>query len=152
MTIQVRRRVVPIVGRPAAAPAPAASTKAPTTAVIRGPVRKVSAAPGGRDELRKKLAELIVPSDPNEPSPESAAYVIKKYRDKVRNPLTAIRAKCIECCNGSPGLVKECHLTKCALHAFRMGHNPFHSKAIAAAQRREGEAHGEDGGEEEADE
>ena len=44
-------------------------------------------------------------------------------------PIKAIRAKCIECSGGSMAEARLCHLTHCALWAFRMGHNPFFGKA-----------------------
>jgi hypothetical protein len=42
-----------------------------------------------------------------------------------RNPLKAIRAKCLECCGGSPKEVRLCPDVACALHPFRTGTNPF---------------------------
>ena len=44
------------------------------------------------------------------------------------SPIKAIRAKCIECSGGSMTEARLCHLTHCALWAFRMGHNPFFGK------------------------
>jgi hypothetical protein len=43
--------------------------------------------------------------------------------------IKSIRAKCIECSGGSMTEARLCHLTHCALWAFRMGHNPFFGKA-----------------------
>ncbi|PTN32442.1 hypothetical protein [Desulfonatronum sp. SC1] len=43
----------------------------------------------------------------------------------LRNPLKAIRAKCLECCGGSPKEVRLCPDISCALHPFRTGTNPF---------------------------
>ncbi|WP_031388135.1 hypothetical protein [Desulfonatronum thiodismutans] len=43
----------------------------------------------------------------------------------LRNPLKAIRAKCLECCGGSPKEVRLCPDFSCALHPFRTGTNPF---------------------------
>ncbi len=42
-----------------------------------------------------------------------------------RNPLKAIRAKCLECCGGSPKEVRLCPDVACALHPFRSGTTPF---------------------------
>lgn len=42
-----------------------------------------------------------------------------------RNPLRAIRSKCLECCGGSPKEVRLCPDETCALHPFRQGRNPF---------------------------
>lgn len=38
--------------------------------------------------------------------------------------LSAIRAKCLDCCGASPSMVKKCHITACTLHPYRMGKNP----------------------------
>ena len=71
------------------------------------------------------------------PEPESGedksyktdyAQVIKRYEDKVKNPLTAIRARCVQCTNGQVGEVKLCATKSCALWPFRMGENPFNKK------------------------
>ena len=47
---------------------------------------------------------------------------------RVRNPMTAVRARCIQCTNGQVSEVKLCPSTECALHPFRMGKNPFNLK------------------------
>jgi len=39
-------------------------------------------------------------------------------------PLTAIRAKCLDCSAGSPSEVRKCTATSCALWPYRMGTNP----------------------------
>ena len=39
-------------------------------------------------------------------------------------PLKAIRAKCMDCCNGQFKEVRECPITECPLHEYRMGHRP----------------------------
>jgi hypothetical protein len=44
------------------------------------------------------------------------------------SPIKAIRAKCVDCSGGSVAEARRCHLTHCALWAFRMGVNPFHGK------------------------
>ena len=40
-------------------------------------------------------------------------------------PIKAIRAKCLDCCVGSPKEVQLCEISDCALYPFRMGKNPF---------------------------
>lgn len=50
---------------------------------------------------------------------------VKTRKRALRNPLKAIRAKCLECCGGSPKEVRLCSDTNCALHPFRKGQNPF---------------------------
>jgi hypothetical protein len=45
------------------------------------------------------------------------------------SPARAIRAKCLDCCCGSPAEVSRCHIIDCPLWAFRMGQNVYHSKS-----------------------
>lgn len=44
-------------------------------------------------------------------------------------PVKAIRLKCLDCCAGSSAEVRQCELTSCALHRFRLGKNPNKKKA-----------------------
>ncbi len=39
-------------------------------------------------------------------------------------PMKAIRAKCLDCCCGQYGEVKNCTCTNCPLYNFRLGKNP----------------------------
>lgn len=39
-------------------------------------------------------------------------------------PVKAIRAKCLDCSNGSRSEVRYCPMTECALYPYRMGHRP----------------------------
>ena len=43
---------------------------------------------------------------------------------KKITPMSAIRAKCIECCCGNAAEVRRCEIADCALHPYRSGHNP----------------------------
>lgn len=54
--------------------------------------------------------------------------IIATYKSKITNPLTAIRAMCVECMGGGVKEVGECTSTKCALHPFRMGKNTMHGR------------------------
>ena len=40
--------------------------------------------------------------------------------------LSAIRAKCLDCCCGNVAEVRKCTAAGCALWPHRMGKNPFH--------------------------
>ena len=42
----------------------------------------------------------------------------------VLTPLRAVRMKCLDCSGGSAVEVRECHITACALHGYRMGKRP----------------------------
>jgi len=44
--------------------------------------------------------------------------------EKVRTPIKAIRAKCLECSNGSATEVTHCPIKRCALYPYRHGHRP----------------------------
>lgn len=52
------------------------------------------------------------------------------------SPLKAIRQKCLDCCCYQPSEVAKCTMTKCALHPFRMGKNPFRQKRILSAGQK----------------
>ena len=39
-------------------------------------------------------------------------------------PIKAIRAKCLDCCNGSYTEVDLCPCTSCSLYPYRFGKNP----------------------------
>jgi hypothetical protein len=47
--------------------------------------------------------------------------------------LKAIRLKCLDCSVYQPEEVRNCHLTTCALHPYRMGKDPHPSKVGFAA-------------------
>ena len=52
---------------------------------------------------------------------------IKKiYLAKVKSPsqLKAIREKCLDCCGGVGGEVRDCHIVKCPLWPYRFGCSP----------------------------
>jgi len=52
---------------------------------------------------------------------------MKKER-KLRTPIKAIRAKCLDCCCGSYTEINLCTIKNCALYPYRMGKRP--TKAI----------------------
>lgn len=43
---------------------------------------------------------------------------------KKRTPVRAIRAKCVDCCCGQLAEVRNCQITDCSLHPYRMGRRP----------------------------
>ena len=47
-----------------------------------------------------------------------------KENIKIFTPIKAIRKKCLECCFGSYKEIRECEVTGCALHPYRMGRRP----------------------------
>jgi hypothetical protein len=50
--------------------------------------------------------------------------------------LKAIRQKCLDCCCYQPSEVAKCTATKCALHPFRMGKNPFRQKRVLSDEQK----------------
>jgi hypothetical protein len=50
--------------------------------------------------------------------------------------LKAIRTKCLECCCGSPGEVRNCIVTSCPLWPYRMGSNPWRSPKVLSPEQR----------------
>lgn len=51
--------------------------------------------------------------------------------------LKAVRAKCLDCTCYQPSLVRECEMTDCALHPYRMGTNPFRKKRELTDEQRQ---------------
>ena len=43
---------------------------------------------------------------------------------KVLTPIKAIRAKCLDCCAGSPHEVRLCPCEDCPIYPYRMGRRP----------------------------
>lgn len=43
---------------------------------------------------------------------------------KIKTPIKAIRAKCLDCMCGQAREVRLCPITRCALFPYRMGHRP----------------------------
>ncbi len=52
-----------------------------------------------------------------------------------KNPVKAIRAKCLDCCCDSANEVKLCPVQTCPLYPFRFGKNPFIQKHYTEEQR-----------------
>lgn len=48
----------------------------------------------------------------------------------------AMRAKCIDCCGGSPTEVRRCTSVSCPLWPFRFGTDPFRQKAEMSDEQR----------------
>jgi hypothetical protein len=58
------------------------------------------------------------------------------YREK--NPVKAIRAKCLDCCCVNAAEVRKCIAVDCPLWPFRTSLNPFRRRrALSSEQRRE---------------
>lgn len=84
-----------------------------------------------------------------DPRQLSASDLLSMGHEQL-SPLEAIRAKCLDCCAGSPHEVRLCVAVACVSWPFRMGRSPWRAKptdeqrqalqergkALAASQRR----------------
>jgi hypothetical protein len=71
------------------------------------------------------------------PSPLASVFIHVDARKRVRNPNTAIRAKCLECQGNDQVAVRQCPSFNCLLWAFRMGTNPFFGRLIGSTGEEE---------------
>ena len=55
---------------------------------------------------------------------------------EIRNPVKAIRAKCLDCCCGQTKEVTLCVSSACPLYPFRFGKNPYRSKREYTEEQR----------------
>jgi hypothetical protein len=73
----------------------------------------------------------LVGRDPLEvPSEILALY----HREK--NPLKALRGRCLDCCCGVAGEVRKCTAVTCPSWPFRMGINPHREKRFLSAEQK----------------
>ena len=118
---------------------PAVKAPAPTVKIVLDPekmklaaARRTTALPASAEIEQQRKEEIkarLLAALPGAVNPASeSADTIERYKAKVRNPMTAIRAKCVECSGGSLKEVAECKELSCALIPFRMGKNPFRKK------------------------
>ncbi len=70
------------------------------------------------------------PDDDGGASKVDYVAVIKRYKDKITNRGTAIRAKCVECSGGMLSEVRDCAVVACALYPYRMGTDPNNKKTL----------------------
>jgi len=69
----------------------------------------------------------LIGRDPRD-LPEDLRDELAAEWGKAKNPVKAIRAKCIECSGGSMAEARKCVSYDCALWPFRMGVNIFRRK------------------------
>jgi hypothetical protein len=53
--------------------------------------------------------------------------ILSRYHSE-KNPLKALRARCLDCCCGVATEVRKCTAVNCPSWPFRMGKNPFRKK------------------------
>ena len=61
----------------------------------------------------------------------------EKEDAKILTPLSAIRAKCIDCSAGSMKEVRECVMLDCPLYRYRLGKSPNRKPRILTDEERE---------------
>ena len=70
--------------------------------------------------------------------PRRVPSEILSLNHRARNPLDAIRERCLNCCCQQPSEVRKCVSVNCPSWPYRMGTNPFRAKRILSdAQKRE---------------
>lgn len=99
-----------------------------------------TARPAPSVETPVKSAEVVIVYKEEEESEGSAKTdyvgIIAKYKAKVTNRTSAIRAKCIECSGGVLSEVRECRVTACALWPYRSGEDPNNKKVLDRKARQ----------------
>jgi hypothetical protein len=73
----------------------------------------------------------LIGMDPRKVSPD----VLFRYHGE-KNPLKALRARCLDCCCGQPSEVRKCVSVNCPSWPFRMGANPFRAKRELSAEQK----------------
>jgi hypothetical protein len=68
--------------------------------------------------------------------PENVPSEVLRLNFRGRNPMRAIRDKCLDCCCGSASEVRKCVATDCPLWPFRLGTNPFRQKSALSNEER----------------
>ena len=74
----------------------------------------------------------LIGKDPREVPSE----ILSLYHSE-KNPLKALRARCLDCCCGQASEVRKCTSVSCPSWPFRMGINPFRQKRELTAEQRQ---------------
>jgi hypothetical protein len=56
-------------------------------------------------------------------------------KNESLTPIKAIKAKCLDCCCGDKGEVKDCAVKDCPLWAYRLGKNPNRKRTLTDEQK-----------------
>lgn len=82
--------------------------------------------------MSRNRARLVEPDVEPEEAPEgdllAEARIIRRYKERITNPISAIRSHCVECMGGQVQEVARCTALECSLYPFRMGKNTLHKK------------------------
>ncbi len=55
---------------------------------------------------------------------------------REKNPLKALRARCLDCCCGVASEVRKCTSVNCPNWPFRMGANPLREKRVLSPEQK----------------
>jgi hypothetical protein len=61
--------------------------------------------------------------------------ILSRYH-RAKNPLEAIRERCLDCCCQQPAEVRKCVSVNCPSWPYRMGTNPFRAKRVLSDEQR----------------
>ena len=89
-------------------------------------------APPSEAALRDLRQPSPYPGDEGELIGKVPLAILSIYHME-RNPLKAIRSRCLDCCCGSAPEVRKCTAVNCPSWPFRMGANPFRQKRTLSA-------------------
>jgi hypothetical protein len=85
-------------------------------------VARAGGLPKPKDMNHRDLLEMVrVPNEDDK--------VENFYRERIKSPLTAIRAFCVLCQGGQPSAASGCIGVSCPVWLFRTGKNPLYGKA-----------------------
>ena len=73
----------------------------------------------------------LVGKDPRKLSGETLSLYFR-----AKNPLKALRERCLDCCCGQQSEVRKCTAVNCPSWPFRMGTNPFRQKRVMSADQK----------------
>ena len=68
--------------------------------------------------------------------PRKVPLEILALYHREKNPLKALRARCLDCCCGQASEVRKCTAVACPSWPFRMGVNPFRERRTLSAEQK----------------
>lgn len=75
-----------------------------------------------KDPTRRAGADYMPPR--GHENAKDGVCEARRRGPKVRSPLTAVRAKCYDCCAGHMREIELCPVVDCPLYAYRFGKRP----------------------------
>jgi hypothetical protein len=98
-------------------------------------------SPPHEDALRDLREPSPFPADGGQligkQHPREVPSEILSLYHREKNPLKAIRARCLDCCCGVSSEVRKCTAVNCPSWAFRLGVNPFREKRQLSVEQKQ---------------